>query len=113
MSRSGRSGITDAVKVRLCLATATCPIPVSGTASPRRYKKILFEDGLNRREQVLAQASFYAGARSTLKVLAHLLEHGDDEALHRTIQGHGRQIRALQGLRATSAAALKQDTCAG
>jgi hypothetical protein len=35
------------------------------------YKKLLIEDRLSRGDQVLAQASFYAGARSTLKVLAH------------------------------------------
>jgi hypothetical protein len=62
------------------------------------YKKLLIEDRLSRRDQVLAQASFYAGARSTLKVLAYLLKHGEDEELRRTVERHGRQIRALQGL---------------
>jgi|HubBroStandDraft_4_1064222.scaffolds.fasta_scaffold319465_2 hypothetical protein len=63
------------------------------------YKKLLVEDGLSRRDLVLAQAAFYAGARATLKVLNHLLEHDEDEELRRTIQRHGRQIKALQGLR--------------
>jgi len=63
------------------------------------YKKLLIEDRLSRRDQVLAQASFYAGARSTLKVLARLLEHGEDEELRRIIERQGRQIKALQGLR--------------
>jgi hypothetical protein len=30
-----------------------------------------------------------------LKVLNHLLEHGEDEELRRTIQRHGGQIKAL------------------
>ena len=63
------------------------------------YKKLLLEDGLGRRDQVLAQAAFYSGARAVLKVLAYLLEHGEDDELRRTIERHGRQIRALQGLR--------------
>jgi hypothetical protein len=63
------------------------------------YKKLLVEGGLGRRDQVLAQAAFYSGARGVLKVLNHLLEHGQDDELHRTIQRHGRQIKALQGLR--------------
>jgi hypothetical protein len=76
---------------------------VTTTPSLRRlwsmYKKLLVEDGLGRRDQVLAQAAFYSGARGVLKVLNHLLEHGQDDELHRTIQRHGRQIKALQGLR--------------
>jgi hypothetical protein len=63
------------------------------------YKKLLVEDGLGRRDQVLAQSAFYAGARGVLKVLNHLLEHGEDEELRRTIQRHARQIKALQRLR--------------
>jgi hypothetical protein len=62
------------------------------------YKRVLAADGFGKRDLVFAQAAFYAGARSTLKVLNHLLEHGDDEELHRTIQRQGRQIRALQGM---------------
>jgi hypothetical protein len=63
------------------------------------YKVLLAADSISRREQVLAQGAFYAGGRCVLKVLNHLLEHGDDEELRRTIQQHGRQIKALQGLR--------------
>jgi hypothetical protein len=47
--------------------------------------------------RTLAHGAFYAGARSTLKVLAHTLERGDLEKLHRTIERQGRQINALQG----------------
>jgi hypothetical protein len=39
------------------------------------------------------------GGRAALTVLAHLIEHGKDEELRRTIERHGRQIRAIQGLR--------------
>jgi hypothetical protein len=33
-----------------------------------------------------------------LKVLAYMLEHGDIDQLHRTIQRQGRQINVIQGL---------------
>jgi ribosomal protein S15P/S13E len=59
----------------------------------------LAADGLGKRDLIFAQAAFYAGERATLKVLNHLLEHGKDEELRRTLQRHGRQIKALQGLR--------------
>jgi hypothetical protein len=55
------------------------------------YKKLLIEDGMSRRDQVLAQGAFYSGARCVLKVLDHLLEHGDAD------DRHGRTIRVLQG----------------
>jgi hypothetical protein len=42
---------------------------MSRTPSLRRmwttYKKLLVEDGMSRRDQVLAQAAFYSGTRST------------------------------------------------
>jgi hypothetical protein len=63
------------------------------------YKELLVADGISRREQVLAQGAFYSGARAIFKVLNHLLEHGQDDELRRTIQPHGRQIKALQGPR--------------
>jgi hypothetical protein len=63
------------------------------------YKKILAEEGMGRRDLILAQQSFYGGARAVLKVLAFLLEHGDDEEMRRIIERQGRQIKALQGLR--------------
>jgi hypothetical protein len=76
---------------------------VTSSPSLRRlstmYKKLLINDGLGRRDQVLAQGAFYSGARAILKVLNHLLEHGQDDELRRTIQRHGRQIKALQGPR--------------
>lgn len=63
------------------------------------YKRVLAEDAFGRLDLVFAQAAFYAGARSTLKVLDYLLEHGDDEAVCKLIRRHGRQIRTIQGLR--------------
>jgi hypothetical protein len=72
------------------------------TASLRRmwtmYKKLLVEDGMSRRDQVLAQGAFYSGARGVLRVLGHLLEDREVEELHRVIRRHGRTIRVLQGM---------------
>ena len=48
--------------------------------------------------RTLAHGAFYAGARSTLQVLAHMLERGDIEELHRTIASQGRQIKVITGL---------------
>jgi hypothetical protein len=62
-------------------------------------KRLLAADGLGKRDLIFAQAAFYAGARATLKVLNHLLEHGEDDELRRIIERQGRQIKALQGLR--------------
>jgi hypothetical protein len=62
------------------------------------YKKLLVEDGASRRDQILAQGSFYSGARCILKVLDHLVEGGDVDELQRVIRRHGRTIRVLQGL---------------
>jgi hypothetical protein len=74
---------------------------MSSTLSLRRmwtmYKKLLIEDGMSRRDQVLAQGAFYSGARCVLKVLDHLVEHGDADGLERVIRRHGRTIRVLQG----------------
>lgn len=47
--------------------------------------------------RTLAQSAFYTGARSTLKVLAYMLERGDIEELHRTIEQQARQIKVIQG----------------
>jgi hypothetical protein len=62
------------------------------------YKKLLVEDGMSRRDLVLAQGAFYAGARCVLKVLGHLVEEGDVEELQRVVSHHARTIRSLQGL---------------
>ena len=61
------------------------------------YKKLLVEDGMGRRDQQLARAAFYSGARCVLKVLDHLVEGGDIEELQDVIRHHGRTIRRLQG----------------
>jgi hypothetical protein len=52
------------------------------------YKKLLVEDGLGRRDQVLAQAAFYSGARAILKVLGYLAERGDADELDRVVRRH-------------------------
>ena len=66
---------------------------------------IIFEDGTLASTKggrvfcrTLAHGTFYAGARSTLQVLAYMLEHGDIEELHRTIAQQGRQIKVVAGL---------------
>ncbi len=65
------------------------------------YKQVVLHEGLGRYKrdhiQVLAQNAFYLGAQTTLKVLAYMLERGDIEELHRTIERQGRQIKVIQG----------------
>jgi len=64
------------------------------------YKKLLIEDGMSRRDQVLAQGALYSGARCVLRILDHLIEHGVPDELERShpvIRRHGRTIRVLQG----------------
>jgi hypothetical protein len=61
------------------------------------YKAILVSDlRLTRVELDRLQDSFYAGARGILKVMAHLRERGDYEALHRLIEQHGRQMDRMR-----------------
>jgi len=60
------------------------------------YKKILIDDGAAKQELLLAQDAFYNGARSVLKVLAHMLEHGELDELHHTIERQGQQIDVIQ-----------------
>jgi hypothetical protein len=63
----------------------------------KMYKKILTDEGaVTKQELLLAQDAFYNGARSVLQVLAHLLEHGELDELHHTIQRHGRQIDVIR-----------------
>jgi len=68
------------------------------------YADIMFNEGTiasskggRAISRTIAHGAFYAGARSTLKVLAFMLERGDMEELHRTIAQQGRQIRVLRG----------------
>ncbi len=60
------------------------------------YKKLLVEDGISRRDQVLAQGAFYSGARCVLKVFDRMAVHGDVEELHRTIGRFGRQLKTIR-----------------
>jgi hypothetical protein len=59
----------------------------------RLYKAILARsEDVDRRDLMLAQDAFYAGARAVLKVQAYLLERGRYDELHAMIEKHGRQI---------------------
>jgi hypothetical protein len=59
------------------------------------YKQTAVAQGADMRDLMLSQDAFYSGARVTLKVLNDMLEHGDGEDLHRTLERHGRQVGAL------------------
>jgi hypothetical protein len=64
------------------------------------YKRhVLQEVGITRRNhmQILAQNAFYLGAHSTLQALATLLEDGDVDQVHKVIERHGRQLKAMRG----------------
>jgi hypothetical protein len=63
------------------------------------YRKILAEAGMRRRDLILAQGAFYAGTRSVYKVLAFMLERGEEDGVLRIVERQGRRIKALQGLR--------------
>jgi hypothetical protein len=65
------------------------------------YKAVARAHGTvgSKRHLALSRLAFYSGARGVLKVRAHMLEQGDIDELHRTIQRQGRQIRVNQGLR--------------
>ena len=63
------------------------------------YKKILANDGMSKRDLALSQLAFYSGARGVLKVLAYMLEQGEDDELRRVIERQGRQINRIQGRR--------------
>ena len=60
------------------------------------YKALLAsDDEIDRRDLVLAQTSFYTGARAILKIQAYLLERSRYDELHAMIEKHGRQIDNL------------------
>jgi hypothetical protein len=62
----------------------------------RLYKALLARDeDLDRRALMLAQSSFYSGARAILKVQAYLIERGRYDELQAMIEKHGRQIDRL------------------
>ena len=63
------------------------------------YKRTAVQRGLSKRDLASTQLAFYSGARGVLKVLAHLIEHGDYEELHDTIKRHGRQVEKLRSRR--------------
>jgi hypothetical protein len=53
----------------------------------------------SNRELALSHVAFYSGARGVLRVLDHMIEHGETEAAVRTIRRFGRQIKVIQGQR--------------
>lgn len=52
--------------------------------------------GSSKRDMALAQVAFYSGARGVLKVLAHMIEHGERDAALRTISRFGKQVSEMQ-----------------
>jgi hypothetical protein len=60
------------------------------------YKRTTVQRGLSKRDLASTQLAFYSGARGVLKVLAHLIEHGDYQELHETIERHGRQLERIR-----------------
>jgi hypothetical protein len=71
------------------------------------FKALLVEDeDIDRRGLVLAQHSFYTGARAVLKIQAFLLARGRYDELHAMIEKHGRQIDNLIKPAAAAFAAL-------
>jgi hypothetical protein len=63
------------------------------------YKRLVIAGRISagKHDLAIAHAAFYPGAQGALRVLAYLIEHGEDEDLRRTIERHGRQIRAIRG----------------
>ena len=60
------------------------------------YKALLERDEeVDRLDLMLAQNSFYSGARAILKVQAYLIERCRYDELHAMIERHGRQIENL------------------
>ena len=49
-----------------------------------------------KRDLARTQLAFYSAARGVLKVLDYLIEHGDYEELHQTIERHGREIARIR-----------------
>ena len=66
----------------------------------RIYKRTCVVTGAGgKRDLAITQLAFYSGARGVLRVLAHLIEHGEYEELHETIRRHGRQIERIRSRR--------------
>jgi len=65
------------------------------------YKRISMARGgaASRRDLILAHCAFYGGARGVLRVLAHLLEHGEVDELRRFIERQRRLIDVVRGPR--------------
>lgn len=55
--------------------------------------------GSSKRDLAFAHLAFYSGARGVLRVLDHMIEHGETDTAVRTIRQFGKQIKMLHGLR--------------
>lgn len=77
------------------------------------YKRIAQRQGAGKRELAISQVALYSGARGVLRVLRHMLQQGDYDALHRTIERQGRLITRLQGRRPRAAALGSRSSWAG
>lgn len=77
------------------------------------YADIMFQDNARSGmtfSRTLAHASFYAGARSTLKVLAYMLEHGEHRAAAPHYREAGAEDQSDPRMRATQAPALTRSS---
>jgi hypothetical protein len=60
------------------------------------YKRTGVGPRSRKRDLARTQLAFYSAAREVLKVLDYLIEHGDYEELHQTIERHGREIERIR-----------------
>lgn len=65
------------------------------------YKRTAVAQGFgsSKRDLAFAHLAFYSGARGVLRVLDHMIEHGETDTAVRTIRQFGKQIKMLHGLR--------------
>lgn len=65
------------------------------------YKRTAVAQGFgsSKRDLAFAHLAFYSGARGVLRVLDHMIEHGETDTAVRTIRRFGKQIKMLHGLR--------------
>ena len=62
------------------------------------YKRTAIAQGFgsSKRDLAFAHLAFYSGARGVLRMLAHMIEHGETDAALRAIRRLGRQIHKIQ-----------------
>ena len=60
-------------------------------------KRLASSDGSHsKRDLLVAQSAFYAGARGIVRVLARLVEQGEYDELHKVIKAHDRLLTKMQ-----------------